>query len=98
MNLRSASETVVYIVFMVLFSLIAAVVTLFLGTSHNLQTPGSLVTELLNLPGLWAGEKILVTVGVDSIAYFLLISGLVALFKRRSRKSRDANSFQKRDL
>lgn len=87
MSYRSAFETVVYIVGIAILSLIAAVATFFLTIQYNLQTPGTFVRELLNLPGLKLGAKALIVIGVDSIAYFLLILGLIALFKWRFGKT-----------
>jgi hypothetical protein len=70
-------------------SFLAALVTPFIVGEYHLpiSTPGMLVRDLPGGPSLPLGEKALVLIGVDSMAYFLLILGLIALFKWRIGKT-----------
>lgn len=85
MTLRSAYKRIVNIIGIAAISFLAAVATEFIGAKYNwdFRTPGMLVADLPSLSSLKFGETALVVISVDSMAYFLLILGLIALYKWR---------------
>jgi hypothetical protein len=88
MNWRSAYKRAVNVVGIAAGSFLAELATLFICAKFNwdIRTPGMLVGDRPGGSNVSIAEKLLVLIGVDSTAYFLLILGLIALFKWRFGK------------
>ena len=89
MNWRVAYKRIVDIVGLAAGSFLAAITTeyLFVKLNLNIPTPGIFVANRRNR-GIEFGENVVVAVGIDTLLYFLLISILVARFKKTPKETR----------